>query len=115
MYEVKYGFGEFGFMMNIYRTEGPGYIWHVAKPLSIVFERLPEDSLGHEPTLKMNHIEGDFFLKALRTSLNAEADGVERLKGKIEVMERYIEDLRKLLRISEKRMIRPDQGEEKAL
>ena len=109
-FEVKYYFSEFGMGINIYQARGPGYTWHVAKPVILEFTELKENE-HHEPTLKLNHIEGGHLLDAFSKCLANHGDSIEKLKGKLEVMERYVEDLRKLLKLGEvnKRLLRPEE------
>lgn len=115
MFEVQYYFGEFGCIINIYQQRGPGpNNWYIAKSIQLEWEKLDDTGekagISQGPTLKLNHIEGDFLLAAFKKTLTRSENDKGRLEGKIEAMEKHIEDLERLLRIDKSRMIRPDGG-----
>lgn len=102
-------------IINIYSQRGPGYGWHVAKPITLEFERLEEGQV-HEPTLKMSSLEGPYLMDAFRKALSKtkeEEDSVAKLKGEIKAMRAHIEDLKTLLQIREEaksgRLLRPKE------
>jgi len=120
MFEVRINLTERGYCLYIYAQRGPtGHPgeWAIAKPMTIEFQTITEgEGTMLEPSLKLNHLEGESILTALKKALSmfGPDDSVAMLKGRISAMENHIGDLRKLLKIEEDkptRKLRPDTGE----
>jgi len=112
MFKIEFYFtGEGACVIDIYAQRGPGPgNWYIAKPITLEFEKLKEMEV-HEPTLKMNHLEGGFLLDAFRTALAEYGAGKGGLQGKVEAMKEHIDDLRMILRIpteKSKRLLTPE-------
>jgi hypothetical protein len=104
-FDVRIGFDGANacYIVNIYAQHMPGH-WYVVEPIILKFRELTVEGECHEPSFKINHLEGELLRKAFDKAIMGKTQDEKDItikiqKERIEMLQDQIDDLRELLKL----------------